>query len=142
MSVTYLGSMAIFRIIIHGFVLSAANMIAIMTAFRVDNALRSTHSLVVQVPVAVILSMVIFLVWILLLKIPFLKYIAVKTVKELSWILLSSLAWGPILFVPLHLSAPGYLTGSGNILSLFQFQLPVNVLAILVAKGIIRPGSK
>ena len=130
--------MVIFRIIIHGFVLSAANMISIITAFGVDSDLGPTHSLFVQIPVAVILSITIFLVWILLLRIPFINHIAFKTVKELSWIFLSSLAWGPILFVPLHLTSPGYLTDSGNIFSFFQFQLPVNVLVILVAKGIMR----
>ena len=131
--------MALFRIILHGFALSAANIISILAAFGAYQTLRPTHQLVFQVPVAVVLSIAIFLLWMLLVRIPLLKFIAIKTFKELSWIFLASLAWGPIIFLPLHHTSQGYLTGSGNIIALFQFQLPVNVLVILVAKRILRP---
>ena len=138
----YLCFMAIFRIIIHGFVLSTANIISILVGFGVYKILKTTHQLLVQIPVAVILSIGIFLVWMTFVRIPLLKPISVKSLKDFSWIFLASLAWGPIIFIPLHFGSQGYLTGSGNIIALFQFQLPVNVLAILVARRMIQTPSK
>ena len=140
--VEYQRIMVFFRIILHGFSLSTANIISIIVAFGVYKALRPVHQLAVQIPVAVALYIAIFLLWMLLVRIPFFKFIAIKTFKELSWIFLASLAWGPIIFIPLHHTTQGYLTGSGNIIALFQFQLPVNVFVILVAKRILRPVSK
>ncbi len=134
--------MALFRIVIHGFALSAANIISIIIAFGVYKILKTTHQMLVQVPVAVILSIGIFLLWLIAARLPLFKFISIKSLKELSWIFLASLAWSPIIFIPLHHTTQGYLTGSGNIIALFQFQLPVNVLVILVAKRIIRPVSK
>jgi len=134
--------MALFRIIIHGFALSAANIISIIVAFGVYKILKTPHQLLVQVPVAVILSIGIFLLWLIVARLPLFKFISIKSLRELSWIFLASLAWSPIIFIPLHHTSQGYLTGSGNIIALFQFQLPVNVLVILVAKRIIRPVSK
>jgi len=134
--------MALFRIIIHGFALSAANIISIIVAFGVYKILKTPHQLLVQVPVAVILSIGIFLLWLIVARLPLFKFISIKSLKELSRIFLASLAWSPIIFIPLHHASQGYLTGSGNIIALFQFQLPVNVLVILVAKRIIRPVSK
>jgi hypothetical protein len=134
--------MALFRITIHGFTLSAVNIFSIIVAFGVYKALRPAHQLVVQIPVAVVLSIAIFLLWMLLVRIPLLKFIAIKTFKEFSWIFLASLAWGPVIFIPLHHASQGYLTGSGNIIALFQFQLPVNVLVIWVVRIILRPVSK
>ncbi len=134
--------MALFRVIIHGFALAAANIISIIVAFGVYKILKTPHQLLVQVPVAVILSIGIFLLWLIVARLPLFKFISIKSLKELSWIFLASLAWSPIIFIPLHYTSQGYLTGSGNIIALFQFQLPVNVLVILVAKRIIRPVSK
>ena len=134
--------MALFRIILHGFALSVANIISIIVAFGVYKILKTPHQLLVQVPVAVILSIGIFLLWLIVARFPLFKFISIKSLKELSWIFLVSLAWSPIIFIPLHYTSQGYLTGSGNIIALFQFQLPVNVLVILVAKRIIRPVSK
>ena len=133
--------MALLRIIIHGFVLSATNILSIIVAFGVYKMLKVPHQLLVQIPVAIALSISIFLVWMLLVRIPLFKFISIQTVKEFSWIFLASLALGPIIFIPLHHASQGYWTGSGNIIALFQFQLPVNVLVILVAKRIIRPIS-
>ena len=127
-------TMALFRIVIHGFALSGANIISIRVAFGVYNALKPAHPFVVQVPVAVVLSITIFLLWMLLVRISPFKFITVKTLKELSWIFLASLAWGPVIFIPLHYSS--------NITAIFQFQLPVNVLVMLVARITIRPQSK
>lgn len=140
--VEYQRTMALFRIIIHGFALSAANIISIIIAFGVYKILKTTHQMLVQVPVAVILSIGIFLLWLIVARLPLFKFISIKSLRELSWIFLASLAWSPIIFIPLHHISQGYLTGPGNIIALFQFQLPVNVLVILVAKRIIRPVSK
>ena len=140
--VAYQKAMALFRIIIHGFALSAANIISIIVAFGVYKILKTPHQLFILVPVAVILSIGIFLIWILLTRLTPFKFIFIKTLREFSWVFLTSLAWGPIIFIPLHHTTQGYLTGSGNIIALFQFQLPVNVLVILVAKRIIRTVSK
>ena len=133
--------MALFRIIIHGFALSASNIISIIVAFGVYKILKTPHQLLIQVPVAVILSIGIFLLWLVVARLPFFKFISIKSLRELSWIFLASLAWSPIILIPLHHISQGYLTGSGNTIALFQFQLPVIVLVILVAKRIIRPVS-
>lgn len=134
--------MALFRIIIHGLALSAANIFSIISAFGVYKMLNTPHRLLIQVPVAVALSIVIFLFWMLLVRTPLFKSISVRSLKELSWIFPASLALGPIVFIPLHHATQGYFTGTGNIIALFQFQLPVNILVILVAKWIINPLSK
>lgn len=129
--------MALFRIIIHGFALSAANIISIIFAFGVYKILKTPHQLLIQVPVAVILSIEIFLLWLIVARLPLFKFISIKFLKEFSWIFLASLAWGPIIFIPLHHASQGYLTGSGNVIALFQFQLLVNVLVVIVARAVL-----
>jgi hypothetical protein len=57
---------------------------------------------------------------------------------EKRWAFMASLAWGPVVFVPLHYFTQGYLTSVGNIAALIMFQVPVNAIAMLVVFKVTR----
>jgi hypothetical protein len=61
--------------------------------------------------------------------------LSLADLKELGIAYAAAFLWMPVLFVPLHFTTQGYLTSFGNILSTWLFQLPFNLLALLVANG-------
>ena len=79
-----------------------------------------------------------FLMWVYFLRIIPVKILIFPTARDFSWIFIASLAWGPITFIPLHLATQGYITGIGNIIGLFMFQLPVNLIVLVVLRNIFR----
>jgi hypothetical protein len=55
--------------------------------------------------------------------------------RELGVAYVAAFLWSAGVFVPLHYATQGYLTGFGNILGIWLFQLPFNLLSLLVANG-------
>jgi len=130
--------MKLIRIAIHGLILCGANLIAIIVGFFAYLSLSSGNQFVIQAPIAAVITLIIFLLWTYFLRFLPIKTLGLLSIREFSWVFIASLAWGPITFIPIHLTTQGYLTGMGNIFALFTFQLPVNLLVLVVVRNIFR----
>jgi len=115
---------------LHSFIMVIANLVAIYCGFIVYYLLKPANQIAVQLPVAVILSIVGFALWNLFLRIKLLKRFAIREKKELIFIYFAGFVWVPVIFVPLHYITQGYLTSYGNIVAIWLFQLPLNFISI------------
>jgi len=134
--------MTVFRVAAHSFVLMAANFVGIIVGFMVYCALRPVDQIGVQLPIAILFSVLLFVAWVLLLRnLPF-PQLCMQTNPEFVWTFVVSLLWLPVVFVPVHYVTQGYLTSAGNIISGLMFQIPVNAIACLVAWKITQPKGR
>ncbi|MDP6419640.1 MAG: hypothetical protein QGG80_09350 [Candidatus Krumholzibacteria bacterium] len=127
------------KILIHGLAILFSNFAAIYLGFLAWYLLRPGGQLAVQVPLAALLSILGILLWFAIAR--RCRWMPGQQ-KEWIWIYLASLIWNPLVFVPLHYISQGYLTGTGNILALWTFQIPVNLLALFLARSVLKPVEK
>ncbi len=124
---------------LHGLVLTIINITGVLVGFGAYHLLKPANQIAIQVPVAATVCIIGFVSWnAFSQRLPF-KGLAKPRGGELLWVYLAALLWNPVLFVPLHYLTQGYLTSFGNILGLWLFQIPVNLLAILAAQKLGRP---
>ena len=130
--------MKLFRISLHSFIMVTVNFAAIYCGFIVYHLPKPANQIVVQLPVAVILSIAGFVFWTLFMRIHLLERFAVKEKRELTYIYFATLVLAPVIIVPLHYVTQGYLTSFGNIAAIWMFQLPVNLISITAVYLIVR----
>ncbi len=123
------------RIIAHGLVLATVTVGSIAIGFAVYKLLGLLDQIAVQVLVAGVVCVVAFALWAFAADRLSGGRFSIVDLKELGITYASALAWTPLVFVPLHFVTQGYLTSFGNILSIWLFQLPFNLLALMVANG-------
>ena len=131
--------MKAFRVLAAGLVLLFANLSGIFAGFLAYHAVRPANQIAVQVPIAVLLSVLLYLAWTLVSRIRPFSRLTLQSILEEGGAYMASLVWGPVVLVPLHYFTQGYLTGVGNITVLILFQAPVNAIAILAAIKIAQP---
>ena len=123
------------KIIIHAFVLTMVNIAAILVAFgiykMVDN-ITPINQRALQTPLAMALSVAAFLTWIFIAN-RYFNRLKLEGSGEYMAVFFVALLWNPILFTVLHYLTQGYLTSFANILLLWIFQIPVNLVAVLIA---------
>lgn len=122
-----------------GLILAVTNLTGILVGFGAYHLLKPANQIAIQVPVAATVCIIGFVSWIAFAQRLALKGFSKPRGGELAWVYLAALLWNPILFVPLHYLTQGYLTSMGNILGLWLFQIPVNLLAILAAHKLSGP---
>ena len=115
----------------HSLVLVIADLAGIaggaLAAFRI---LGVANQIVLQLPIAILLSVGSYWVWMFTLRAFRLGDLQLVSSKELGTCLLFSVLWAPLVFVPLHYFTQGYLTSIGNLVVLALYQLPVNAVAL------------
>ncbi len=125
--------MKLVRPLIHGLALAAINVGASLVGFATYKILGVGRQLLVQIPVAVLVSVAAFAVW---------YYLALKVASggvalgnrgAYVWTYALAFAWFPVVFVPLHYVAQGYLTSFANIYNMWLFQAPTNAFALAAA---------
>jgi len=121
------------RITIHAFSLAILNIASIVVAFGVYKAIAADHQILIQTPVAALFSLLGFLGWTQVIALFRGGRYALRGMRELAWIYLVALIWAPALFVCIHFATQGYLTSFGNIVGLWLFQIPANVLVLALA---------
>jgi hypothetical protein len=130
--------MKIVRILTQGFILTFINIAAILVAFAiykvVDNII-SVNQRALQTPVAMVLSVAAFVAWIFIAN-RFFSRLYLRGSGEHLAVFFGALLWNPVLFTILHYITRGYLTSFANILLLWVFQIPVNLVAVLIAMRI------
>jgi drug/metabolite transporter superfamily protein YnfA len=126
-------------ILIHSTFLALANICSILLGFGVFSLLRPTNQILVQAPSAAILSMLAFLLWNMILgQFTISKQIRLQTRTQYVLTYFATLLLSPIIFVPMHYLGRGYLTSFENILVMWYFQMPTNMLALLLTFLLIR----
>lgn len=83
----------------------------------------------IQVPIAAIVTVSLFMFYWYLLSIipskpPFYKPVS------LIWIFIVALFWHPVIFIPLHYVTQGYVTSIRNILAMMLFQMLINTVTL------------
>ena len=121
------------RMVIHGFVLYVANLLGLIVGMVGFHALGVKGQLGIQVPIAVVVSVVLYLGWSVLLRLFPFPSLALRNLSEHVFAGLCALVWSPVIFIPLHYFTQGYLTAAGNIVVMAFFQVPVNAIAVLAA---------
>ena len=119
-------------VVLHGGALYGANFVSILLGFVVYHVVRPAPQRVVQVPVALILSIIGFVLWYRVCeRLPW-AFLHLRAPGDFFWVYLMALVWNPLIFVPTHYFTQGYLTSFGNIAASWIFQLVVNVLVLSV----------
>jgi len=129
--------MKIFKIVLNSLVLAVINTIGIVFGFGVYNFFIRYNQLLMQIPIASVFSIIIFITWIVILKYKNVIKLLPDAKLEFILIFLFSMAWLPLLFILLHYITGGYLTYFGNIYINWLFQIPTNIFIILIAYLII-----
>lgn len=129
--------MKIVRIGLHSLVLAIADLAGIgLGAVAAYGILGSADQVLLQLPLAVVLSVSSFCAWIVVIRVLGFSRLVPIASEDMNRCLAGSLLWAPIVFVPLHRATQGYLTDPGNLLALALYQLPVNALALLAASRV------
>ncbi len=127
------------RIAVYGLVLLFANLAGVFIGFLAYHALDAKDQIGIQVPVAALISILLYVAWVLILRsLPF-KNLMLQETREHVLVGPCSLFWNPVVFIPLHYFTQGYVSSGGNIVALAAFQIPVNAIAILVAWKVTQP---
>ena len=121
--------------ILHGFVLAVITLVAIAVGFAVYRLVGLTNQIAVQVLTAGIVCVVAFAVWGYVVHRMSRGRLSLADLKELGVAYAAALLWTPVLFVPVHYVTQGYLTSFGNLMPTWLFQVPFNLLALMVANG-------
>jgi hypothetical protein len=128
----------VLRVLLHGLALAAANFAGLIGGFALHGLVPALDQVIIQLPVAIAVSVGLFVIWILLLRaLRFLRRLAPRDTGELLWAFFFALFGGPLIFIPLHYLLRGYLTGMGNIFALALFQIPANALAVMFARRLM-----
>jgi len=130
------------RVILHGAILAIVNLFSIWLGFIAHALIAEANQLIVQVPVAIVVSVVVFVLWGKLVDNRGPKRISVRGFRDGVWIYCLALVWAPLIFVPLHFVTAGYLTAFSNILAMWVFQLITNLVAIDIVAGAAREESE
>ena len=135
--------MKMIRIGLNSFLLVVADIAGIgggaLVAFHVSGV---SNQVWLQLPIAIVLSIVCFFAWMLLIHLFDLRRLQPLDAEELGACLVASMLWAPVIFVPLHYLTQGYLTGIGNLVALALYQLPVNMVALFGPSVLKQPTSE
>ena len=131
--------MTLFRVCLHSFVLTMTDLGTIILAFGFYSILRSIVTInqrVVQGSIAAILCIIIFALGSLAVSRLPIKTLTLQGSSEMIWTYLAAFLWVPVIFMPLHYFTQGYITSFENIIAIWLFQIPVNMLALLISRRI------
>ena len=123
------------RAILHGFALAVITIVAIAIGFAVYKMVGLRNQIAVQVLVSGVVCVFAFALWGFAIDRVSDGKLSIGGMRELGVAYASAFVWLPVLFVPLHYVTQGYLTSFGNVLATWLFQLPFNLLALMVANG-------
>jgi hypothetical protein len=126
--------MKIIQVALNSLVLVFADVAGIaLGAVAGSRIMGASNQIWLQLPIAIVLSLGFFCLWLLALRGLKLTRLQPVSWKELGACLVASVLMSPLVFVPLHYFSQGYVTGVGNLMALVLYQLPVNALALVVA---------
>ena len=126
------------RILCHATYLALLNLGAIVVGFMTYFYVLPLHQLLVQIPIAAVLSILGLMAWMLLTQWGPLHFLKVREPIELVAIYLATWVCACVIFIPAHYVAEGYLTSMGNLVALGFFQAAVNLIGLSGCALLIR----
>jgi len=120
------------KLVINSFILSSLNIFSIIISFGIYKMVFQNYD---QKAVQLFLSFTLTTLGILFwgfFSAKFLKKQFIGRKYHLAWVYLLSFVWAPIIFVPLHYITQGYITSGENLLSIWLFQVPTNLLTLYI----------
>jgi len=132
----------VLRVLVHSFILTLMNLVFVFVGFGIYKIIGAANQIAVQVPLAAVFSILVFLLWFLFVRRHLRETLLPRQSDEFVFVFLIALVWTPVVFVPLHYFTQGYLTSFGNIYWTWIFQIPTNFIALLAARVSVRSGQK
>lgn len=130
-----------FSFLLHGIVLALFNLTAIWAGFLVYHYgfghRGPQFQIEIQLPAAFLLNALAFALWLFLAGKIGRGRLALRGAVDFAAVWLAALAAGPAIFVPLHYATQHYLTALSNVIGLWVYQGPVNML-LFAALGVFR----
>jgi len=117
------------KILVNSFLLTLINLISILCGFCAYHFLGTKNQIAIQVLVACLFSVFSFLSW-EILSFKIFKNLLLISKRQYIKTFILSIVWTPILFTPLHYIAEGYQTSIQNIIGIWFFQIPTNILIL------------
>ena len=134
--------MTLLRVSLHSVVLTMMDLGTIILAFGFYSILRSivtANQRIVQGSFAALLCILIYaLLSLAITRLP-IKALSLQGNSEMIWTYFAAFLWVPVIFIPLHYFTQGYITSFGNIIAIWLFQIPVNLLALLISRKLLNP---
>ena len=100
-----------------------------MSKLFFSHFLGTNNQIAVQILVACLFSVLTFILW-EILSFKIFKNLLLSSKSQYIKTFILSLVWTPILFTSLHYIAEGYLTSIQNIIGIWFFQIPTNILIL------------
>lgn len=123
--------MRILPIALHGFTLTIANFVALLT-FAAAASLSGLSG--AWYPIALVgIAVVVFLLGTWLIRCLLEGRLALQRSSEYPFVYIAALIWTPILFIPIHYIVQGYLPDFRHITVLLVQQAWANLLVLLIA---------
>lgn len=123
------------RILVHSFALELATMASVAVGFAVYRATGLGEQVAIQTLAAGIVCTALFALWSWASHRASSGRLALTSLREVGWTYVAAFVWTPIVLIPVHYVMRGYLTSFSNVLVAWVFQVPFNLLALMVANG-------
>ena len=120
--------------ILTGFILALINIISVLGGFLVYYLTQAKTQRPIQIVSACTFSILIFIFRGFLFR-KILNKKTLKNSKDYVVAYVTSLIFSPIIFIPLHYFSEGYLTSLQNIYAMLMFQIPTNILVLIIYKN-------
>lgn len=120
--------------ILTGFILALINVISVLGGYLVYYLTQAKTQRPIQIVSACTFSILIFIFWGFLFR-KILNKKTLKNTKDYVVTYVTSLIFSPVIFVPLHYFSEGYLTSLQNIYAMLMFQIPTNILVLIIYKN-------
>jgi hypothetical protein len=123
------------RVLLHGLILAGITIGAIVAGYAAYRASGLRDQVAIQVLVAGVVCVGAFASASWIVHRVSGGRLSLTSLKELGITYLAAFLCTAAIFVPLHYFTQGYVTAPGNILGMWLFQVPFNLLSLMVANG-------
>jgi hypothetical protein len=124
--------------IVHGFMLSLANLSSIILGFIIYFIIKAPNQIMIQGPIAIVLSCMIFSTYVYIYSKTKIGKNNYMSTKSCFMIYIYSLVCTPIIFIPAHFITQGYLTSLENIIYMWLFQAITNIIVIYISSLVLK----
>jgi hypothetical protein len=124
------------KLLINSFALALINFISIICGYGIHRYFLSSFAsqITVQVIIAFSLIQILFVFWDVIVTSRYRTASVELTFRNIMYILLLSLFIIPVIFIPAHYIGKGFMTSFSNIYYTWLFQIPVNIIALFLAR--------
>ena len=125
-------------VVLHSLVLAVVNLGSILVGFAVHGVAGSANRIAVQGPVAAVLTVVGFSLWLVACHRTGQLTIDAEAAADATWIYVLAVPWAIALLTPLHFLTQTHLPSLTNIIAVGVFQGIVNNITVPVAVALVR----